>query len=68
MTKYYINCRDVGFQDCTFCTEADTIEQVVEQCADHGRTEHGLKGFGPELYAKMRPHIRLTEERNTQLK
>ena len=54
---YYINCKDVGFRDCDYSTHAATIEQVVEQCADHGRESHDLKGFGTELYAKMRPHI-----------
>ena len=62
MSKYYIDCREVGWQDCSFSTEADTIEQVIEQCADHGRVQHNLKGFGQELYAKMRPHIRRRED------
>jgi predicted small metal-binding protein len=62
MSKYYIDCREVGWQDCEFSTEADTIEQVIEQCADHGRTHHNLKGFGTELYARMRPHIRKRED------
>ena len=61
MAKYYIDCKEVGFQDCEFCTEADTVEQVVEQCAAHGREHHNLRGFGPELFARMRPHIRLRE-------
>ena len=57
MSKYYIDCRDVGWDDCTFSTEADTIEQVVEQLADHVRIHHNLRGFGQELYSKMRQHI-----------
>jgi predicted small metal-binding protein len=43
MSKYYIDCREVGWQDCTFSAEADTIEQVVEQLADHVRIHHHLK-------------------------
>ena len=62
MSKYYIDCREVGWQDCEFRTEADTVEQVVEQCAEHGRAYHNLKGFGVELYARMRPHIRKLED------
>jgi predicted small metal-binding protein len=62
MAKYYIDCCDVGYQDCDFRTEADSVEQVVERCADHGREQHGLRGFGPELYSRMRPHIRLLED------
>jgi predicted small metal-binding protein len=62
MSKYYISCRDVGWKDCNFSTQADTIEQVIEQCADHGRIQHDLKGFGKELYARMRPHIHEAED------
>ena len=62
MSKYYIDCRDVGLEDCTFSTEADTIEQVVEQLADHARTHRNLRGFGQELYSKMRQHIRRRED------
>jgi predicted small metal-binding protein len=53
MPKYYIDCREVGYLDCKFRTVADSVEQVVEKCADHG---------GPELYARMRPHIHKVEE------
>ena len=60
MAKYYsISCREVGYLDCDYATTGDTLEQVVEQCADHGREYHELKGFGAELYAKMRPHIKV---------
>jgi predicted small metal-binding protein len=62
MSKYYIDCREVGWQDCGFSTEADTIEQVVEQLADHIRIHYNLKGFGHELYSKMRQHIRRRED------
>ncbi len=61
MAKYYIECDTIGFVDCDYRTEADTIEQVVEQCAVHGRARHNLRGFGPEDYAKMHPYIRLVE-------
>ena len=63
MAKYYsISCKEVGYLDCAYSTTGDSIEQVIELCADHGRQYHELKGFGAELYAKMRPHIRLREE------
>jgi hypothetical protein len=35
---------------------------VVEQLADHLRIHHNLKGFGQELYGKIRRHIRRREE------
>ena len=59
---YYIDCKEVGFRDCTYSTQAESIEKVIEQCADHGRQNHDLKGFGAELYAKMRPHIHTRED------
>ncbi|MPZ49631.1 MAG: DUF1059 domain-containing protein [Dehalococcoidia bacterium] len=61
MSKYYIDCRDVGWQDCSFSAEADTIEQVVEQLADHIGIHYNLKGFGHELYGTLRQHIRRRE-------
>jgi predicted small metal-binding protein len=59
---YYIDCKEVGYLDCEFRTEAETIEKIVEQCADHGRLHHNFKGFGTELYARMRPHIHMRDE------
>ena len=47
----------MGYLDRDYSTHAETIEQVIERCAGHGRQSHGLKSFGTELYAKMRPHI-----------
>ena len=61
MTKYYIACKDIGILNCDFYTEGENVEKVVEQCAVHGRAEHGLRGFGPEVFAKMRPHIKVLD-------
>jgi predicted small metal-binding protein len=68
MAKYYIDCREVGYLDCDFSTEGDTIEQVVERCAEHGRRYHNLRGFGAELFARMRPHIRRLEAGSAALR
>ena len=57
---YQIDCRQLGV-DCEFSTQADTIEDVIEQCAEHGRTEHGMKSFGPELFGKMRACVTQVE-------
>lgn len=59
---YYISCKEVGYPDCDFSMRGESIEDVVEHTADHARDMHGLKGFGSELYAQMRPHIRLVED------
>jgi predicted small metal-binding protein len=59
---YYISCKEAGIPDCDYSTTANSIEQVVEECAAHARALHGMKGFGPEVYSKMRPHIRVVDE------
>jgi predicted small metal-binding protein len=51
--SYYLNCRDVGV-DCEFQTHGDTIEEVIEHCAEHGRSAHAMTSFTPDFYAKMR--------------
>jgi predicted small metal-binding protein len=58
---YVINCRDAGV-DCDFETRGATLEEVLERCADHGIQEHGMKGFGQELYARMRRCVKVIEE------
>ena len=57
---FRLNCRDVGVE-CEFETYGETIEEVVEHCADHGRREHGLTSFTPDLYAKMRQHVQIID-------
>ena len=37
------------------------MEEVMQLCAEHGIREHDMKGFGPELYLKMRRHIQIKE-------
>jgi predicted small metal-binding protein len=57
---YVINCRDVGV-NCDFETRGATIEEVMRHCAEHATQNHGMKAFGPELYAKMRACLRVEE-------
>lgn len=54
-------CRDVGV-DCDFTARGETIQEVIEKCTEHAVNEHGMKGFGPELYARMRAHIQTVQE------
>ena len=58
---YVINCRDAGV-DCDFEARGTSLEEVMEKCAQHGIQEHGMKGFGPDLYMKMRKCVRTLEE------
>lgn len=54
-------CRDVGV-DCDFTARGGTIQEVVDRCAEHAIAAHGWKGFGPELFGRMRAHIRTVQE------
>ena len=58
---YLISCRDAGV-DCDFQARGSSLEEVMEICAEHGIREHGMKGFGPELYSKMRRCVHVLEE------
>ena len=58
---YFISCRDVGV-DCDFQAKGTTIDEVMQLCADHAIREHNMKGFGPEMYVKMRRCLRTVEE------
>ena len=58
---YVINCRDVGV-DCDFEAQGSSIEEVMEQCADHAIREHNMKAFGPELYIKMQRCLRTVDK------
>ena len=60
-TVYVINCRDAGV-DCDFEARASTLDEVMQLCADHGVREHNMKGFGPDLYLKMKRCVRILEE------
>jgi predicted small metal-binding protein len=51
---FVITCKEVAGIDCEFSTQAPTVEEVIEKCADHGRSDHGMTSFGPELFARMR--------------
>ena len=62
MSKIYvISCRDAGV-DCDFQARASSLEEVMQICADHGAQQHNMKGFGPELYRKMRSCVKTLEE------
>jgi len=58
---YLISCRDAGV-DCDFQARGSSLEEVVQLCAEHAIQEHNMKGFGPELYRKMRGCVKTLEE------
>jgi predicted small metal-binding protein len=58
---YLISCRDAGV-DCDFQARASSVEEVMQICADHGTKEHNMKGFGPDLYRKMKSCMKTLDE------
>jgi len=58
---YSISCRDAGV-DCDFQARASTLDEIMQICADHGAREHNMKGFGPDLYRKMKDCVKVLEE------
>ena len=38
------------------------MDEVMQICAEHATREHNMKGFGPELYVKMRRCLRVVED------
>ena len=62
---YQISCRDAGV-DCDFQARGSSMDEVMQLCADHGIREHNMKGFGPDLYAKMRCCVQIVEEETSR--
>jgi predicted small metal-binding protein len=56
MTKT-ISCRDVGV-DCDFIATGETEQEILEQCAEHARTAHGMTELPPDLAMKVRGAIK----------
>ena len=58
---YQISCRDAGV-DCDFEATGGNLDEIMQECAEHGIAQHGMKGFGPELYTKMRQCVRVIDD------
>ena len=58
---YFISCRNAGV-DCDFEARASTLDELMQLCAEHGARAHNMKGFGPDLYLKMRQCVQILEE------
>ena len=50
---YVVNCRDVGF-DCDGVVRAESVDQVLQQVAEHAQTTHGLNEVTDEIVAKVK--------------
>ncbi|MEM4408222.1 MAG: DUF1059 domain-containing protein [Candidatus Caldarchaeum sp.] len=52
-----IRCRDVGV-DCDFEARGNTVDEVMQKCAEHAAKDHGMKEIPPEVADKVRAAIR----------
>ena len=56
MTKV-VSCRDVGV-DCDFKARGSSEEEIIQKCAEHARSAHGMNELSPELQQKVRSGMR----------
>ena len=52
-----VTCRDVGV-DCDFVAKGETEEDVLRQCEEHARKEHGMTELPTDLAVKVRSAMR----------
>jgi len=48
-----LRCYDIG-TNCDFTVRAETEEEVLRIAEEHGRKNHGMKDFSPEMTAKLK--------------
>ena len=51
-----VSCRDVGM-DCDFVARGETDEDILQQCTEHARKDHGMTEIPPEVAEKLRGAI-----------
>ena len=54
---YVVNCRDVGF-DCDGVVRAESVDQLLQQVAEHAQTTHGLNEVTDEIVKTVKSVIR----------
>ena len=52
-----VSCREVGV-DCDFEARGESEQEILEKCAEHAKSAHGMDEISPELAAKVRAAIR----------
>ncbi len=52
-----VSCREVGV-DCDFVAKGETEQEVLQECAEHARKEHGMTELPADLAEKVRGAIR----------
>jgi len=48
-----VSCREVGV-DCDFEARGETEQEVLQKCAEHAKSAHGMDEIPPDLAAKVR--------------
>jgi predicted small metal-binding protein len=51
-----VSCREVGV-DCDFEARGETEQEVLQKCAEHAKSAHGMDEIPPELASKVRSSI-----------
>ena len=52
-----INCSDMG-SDCTFVARGETVDEVMEIGAAHGKEVHDIEELSPEMIKMVESLIR----------
>ena len=52
-----VSCRDVGL-DCDFVARGETEQDILQQCTEHARKDHGMTEIPAELADKVLGAIR----------
>jgi predicted small metal-binding protein len=52
-----VSCRDVGM-DCDFVARGETEQDILQQCSEHARKDHGMTEIPAEVVDKVRGAIR----------
>ena len=52
-----ITCRDVGM-DCDFTAQAETMEELMQKCSEHAKSDHGIAEIPAELADKVKAAVR----------
>jgi predicted small metal-binding protein len=51
-----VRCREIGV-DCDFEARGETEQEVLQKCAEHARSDHGMDQIPADLAAKVRASI-----------
>ena len=58
--SFSVHCRDVGF-DCDGVVQAATEDELLQQVAQHAKSEHGLEEVTEAVVEKVKSVIRRDE-------